>query len=205
MARSTVVPRIRGKALTTLAGIVIAGLLLAPSAARAEVEVTSNLALGGGAVLSDDPELQGSYDTSRSLFRMGLTSSVIFLRESNREFGLGLYTELMTSGFRDVMPGVGVTALLPIHHAAPIVLSAGAHYDFDGEHAGGVGGRLWWGAHNHNHYHPYNISFGLWVEVKANLWGNRDMIITAGVDLDLQVLFTPWIWFARWAHGPARL
>jgi hypothetical protein len=179
--------------------------LLFPALAEAEPEITANLALGGGVVLSDDPQTSGDYDSSEGVFRMGLSSSITFLRERNDEFGLGLFAEVMTSGFDDVMPALGMTFLLPVHHAAPLIIFAGAHYDYDGEHAGGFGGRLWWGAHNHNHYHAYNVSFGLWVEARANIWGNRDIVIAAGVDIDLQVLFTPWIWFARWAHGPARL
>jgi hypothetical protein len=189
----------------SLLGIAAVFFCVLPRLAFAEPEVTSNLVLGGGVLLSDDPELQGSFDASEGVLRMGLTSAIIFLRESNRELGLGFYAELMTNSFHDILPGAGVTLVLPIHHAAPLVVSAGAHYDYDGEHAGGVGGRLWWGAHNHNHYHVYNITLGLWIEAKANLWGNREVIITAGVDIDLQVLFTPWLWFARWAHGPARL
>lgn len=179
--------------------------LWSPSAA-AEIEVTSNLALGGGVVLSDDPEIQGDYDTSDGVFRMGLSSSVTFLRETNRDFGLGLWAEVMTSTFHDVMPAAGLSALIPVHHGAPIVIFAGAHYDFDGQHAGGIGGRLWWGAHNHNHYRVYNTTIGIWVEVRANLWGdNRDILIAAGVDIDLHVLATPWLWFASWVRGPSQV
>jgi hypothetical protein len=180
-------------------------VLAMPASLRAEVEVTSNISIGGGGVLYDDPDAQGSsYDGSRGVVRMGLSSSVVFLRRRNTDFGLGLYGELYTSSFRDVQPGAGLAFVLPIHHGAPIVLFAGAHYDYDGEHAAGFGGRIWWGAHNHNHHHPYNSTIGIFLEVRGNVWGNQDVVIAAGFDLDLHVALTPWIWAARWARGPDR-
>ncbi len=182
----------------------VAGLFV-PATTWAQPEVTTNLALGGGVILSDDLELQGAYDSTEGVVRLGVNSSITFLRETNREVGLGFYAELMTSSFRDVMPGVGLSLLLPVHHGTPIILWVGAHYVYDGEHAGGVGGRLWWGFHNHNHYRVYNTTFGIWVEVRANLFGNDDLVIAAGVDFDLHILATPWLWFASWLRGPARL
>lgn len=181
---------------------------LVPALARAELEVTSNLAIGGGWVLYDDPQApgqEGSYGASRGEYRMGLNSSVVFLRERNRDFGLGIYAEVMTSGFRDVQPSAGLVFVLPVHHGAPIVIFAGAHYDYDGEHAGGFGGRIWWGAHNHNHHHVYNTTFGIYFEVRGNVWGNQEVILALGFDFDLHVAFTPWIWAQRWARGPERL
>jgi hypothetical protein len=180
--------------------------LLMPATATAEVEVTSDLALGGGGLLYDDQEITGQgYDASEGVLRMGLNSSVVFLRDSNREFGLGLYVEVMTSDFRDVQPGAGMVFVFPIHHGFPLVIYAGAHYDYDGEHAAGFGGRVWWGAHNHNHHHPYNSILGIFFEVRGNVWGNQDVILAGGIDFDLHVFFTPWIWLARWIHGPERL
>jgi len=185
--------------------LILAGLL-PPALVRAEVEVTGNLSIGGGGVLYDDPGIadQG-YDSSRGVFRMGLNTSTLFLRRSNRDFGLGVYGEVMTSGFRDVQPGAGMVFLIPVHHGAPLVIFAGAHYDYDGTHAGGFGGRIWWGAHNHNHFHCYNPTFGIFVEARGNVWGNREVIVAAGFDFDLETAFTPWIWAQRWARGPARL
>jgi hypothetical protein len=191
---------------SSLAFIVALACALAAGAARAELEVTANLAVGGGVVLSDDPLVpQDGYDTTLGVARVGLSSSVVFLRDTNRDFGLGLYAEIMTSSFVDVMPGAGLTFVLPVHHGAPIVVFAGAHYEYDGTHAGGFGGRLWWGAHNHNYFHAYNYTFGLWAEVRGNVWGDHELVVAGGVDIDLAVVFTPWIWFARYLHGPERL
>jgi hypothetical protein len=189
----------------SIVGIATVLGVLVPAAARAQPEVTSTLALGGGALLTDDPAVQGAHDATSWVVRFGASSSVTFLRETNRDVGLGLYAELMTSSFRDVMPGLGLTLLLPVHHGAPIVLWTGVHYVYDGTHAGGVGGRLWWGAHNHNHYRVYNTTIGIWVEVRANLFGNDDILVAAGVDIDLHVLATPWLWLASWLRGPGRL
>lgn len=188
------------------ATVCFSGACLLPAAAAAQIEITSNLAVGGGVVLSDDPDLpQGSYDASDSVARVGLNTSFTFLRETNRDFGLGVYAEVMTSSFRDVMPGAGLSFLIPIHHGAPLILFAGAHYQYDGGHAGGFGGRLWWGAHNHNYFRRYNATFGIWAEVRGNVWGERDLVVAGGADLDLSVLFTPWLWFASWLRGPSRL
>jgi hypothetical protein len=192
---------------SSLCIVVAMSCVVAARAARAELEVTANLAVGGGVVLSDDPEVlpQGGYDTTRGVGRVGLSTGVTFLRESNRELGLGVYAEVMTSSFVDVMPGVGLSLLLPVHHGAPLVIFAGAHYEYDGHHAGGFGGRIWWGAHNHNHFRVYNATFGLWAEVRGNVWGDNDVIVAGGVDLDLGVVFTPWMWFGSWVRGPSRL
>jgi hypothetical protein len=192
---------------SSLSIVVALGCALVAGAARAELEVTADLAVGGGVVLSDDPEIepQGGYDTTLGVARVGLSTSFVFLRESNREVGLGVYAEIVTSSFLDVMPGAGFTLVLPINHAAPLVVFAGAHYEYDGTHAGGFGGRLWWGAHNHNHTGVYNGTIGLWAEVRGNVWGDHEVIVAGGVDLDLMMVFTPWIWFARYLRGPARL
>jgi hypothetical protein len=192
------------RSLVTIAAVF--ACVLAAGAARAEVEVTANFAVGGGVVLSDDPLVpQRGYDTVLGVARVGLNSSVTFLRDTNREVGLGVYAEVMTSSFLDVMPGAGLTLLLPVHHGAPLVIFAGAHYEYDGTHSGGFGGRLWWGAHNHNHFDAYNYTFGLWAEVRGNVWGDHDLVVSAGVDIDLAVMITPWVWFARYLHGPERL
>jgi hypothetical protein len=173
--------------------------------AEAQVEITGNLALGGGALLTDDPEVDGDggrYNSHHGAFRFGLNGAVVFLRKSNRDFGLGFYTEVMTSSFRDVMPGGGIMAVIPVHRFLPLVLSGGAYYDYDGHHAGGVSGRLWWGVRNHNLTGHYNMTYGLWVEAKANLWGNEDLIVAAGVDIDLYLLVAPWQVLAHWLDGP---
>jgi len=187
--------------------MLVLGCLVLPATAwaDAETEITTGLVLGGGAVLHDDPDVQGAdHDGTRGVFRFGVVGEVVFLRETNRDVGLGLYVELMTSSFRDVQPGGGLELLIPVHRWAPLKISAGAHYDYDDEHAGGFGGRLWWGAHVHNHFAIYNTTLGFWVEVRANVWGNRDILIAGGVEIDLTILTTPWMWFGSWVRGPSR-
>lgn len=168
-------------------------------------EITANLALGGGGVFRDETQVdkESQNEPRYGVFRMGLNTSFTFFRASNREFGFGFYSEVMTSTFQDVMPGMGLSFLIPIHHAAPLIIQAGGHYDFDGEHAGGFGGRLWWGAHNHNHFAMYNSTFGLWVEVRANIWGNNDILVAGGIDIDLHIMASPFLWLAAWARGPS--
>ena len=179
-------------------------LWLVPVRAGAQPEVTGNLALGGGGILSDDPHRDGSsLDSWRGVFRFGLNSSITFGRDSNRDLGLGIYLEAMTSTFRDIMPGMGLQVLLPVHPVAPLVLFAGGHYDYDGSHAAGVSGRLWWGVHNHNLTGWYNMTYGLWVETRANLWGNRDLVVAAGIDVDLFLIAAPWYILSQWLKGPA--
>jgi len=140
------------------------------------------------------------------VFRFGAHTDLVFLRETNREFGLGVFGEVMTSDFDDIMSSLGAVAVIPVNHGKPIVLFFGPHHHFDGDHSGGLGGRIWWGWHNHNHFHFYNFTFGLWVEARADIWGHgRELLVTGGVDVDLSLLILPWVWIERWIHGPARL
>jgi hypothetical protein len=176
---------------------VILACLAAVRPARGEVELTSDLSLGGGALVAGE-------EPSGGLFRFGAHAEATFLRRSNRDLGLGIYVEVMTSTFLDVMGSVGATLLIPVHHGLPIVLFVGPHYTYSGRHDGGVGGRLWWGFHNHNLTHFYNGTFGLWLEVRGDLTGERDVLLAAGVDIDLSLFVYPFVFIDRWARGPER-
>lgn len=167
-------------------------------AARPEVEWTADLSLGGGAIVW--PEGQGE-----GLVRFGGHSEAVFLRRTNRDFGLGVYGETMTSSFHDVTTSVGAVLVLPVLRPAPIVLFIGPHYTYSGEHDAGIGGRLWWGIRNHNHFHPYTTTFGLWVEARADLTGEERVLVAGGVDIDVAIFAYPFMLLERWARGPERL
>ncbi len=166
--------------------------------ARAELEWTADLSVGGGAIVWPEGEAEG-------LFRFGAHTEVTFLRRTNRDVGLGVYGEVMTSGFLDVTAGFGASLLLPVHRAMPLVLSVGPHYTYSGAHDAGLGGRLWWGFRNHNHFHPYNTTFGLWVEARGDLTGEGRVLVAGGVDVDVAILAYPFMLLDRWARGPERL
>jgi hypothetical protein len=176
---------------------VLALALAAPAHALAEVELTADLSVGGGAIVTGDRR--------PALARFGGHAEATFLRDSNRDVGVGVYCEAMTSSFENVMGGVGVLALFPVHRALPLVLFLGPHYVYSGEHDAGLGGRLWFGLHNHNDLHPYNGTLGIWVEVRADLTHDRDVLIGAGLDIDPGLFVYPFLWLERWARGPRRL
>lgn len=168
-----------------------------PAEARGEVECTAGLSLGGGALVTGDDR--------RALLRFGGHAEATFLRESNRDLGVGVYGEAMTSSFENVMAGIGVLALFPVHRALPLVLFLGTHYAYSGEHDVGLGGRLWFGLHNHNDLHAYNGTLGIWLEARADLTRDRDVLLAAGLDLDPALFVYPFMWLDRWARGPERL
>jgi hypothetical protein len=178
---------------TTPAALALA-LAAFPATGSAEVEWTADLSLGGGVLIAEE--------TREGLFRFGAHAEATFLRDSNRDFGVGVYGEVMTSTFKDVMGGAGALLLLPLHHAMPLVLFFGPHYVYSGHHDVGLGGRLWFGFHNHNHFHCYNGTFGVWVEARGNLTSEREVLIAAGLDIDLAVFVYPVMWIERWARGP---
>ena len=171
--------------------------LAAPWPASAEVEWTADLSIGGGVVLEEEAH--------EGVFRFGAHTEVTFLRRTNRDFGLGVYGEVMTSSFRDVMASTGLTFLIPIHHGTPLVVFCGPHYTYSGAHDAGIGGRLWWGFHNHNHHHPYNGTVGIWVEARGDLTGDQDVLVAAGLDIDLAILVYPFLYLDRWARGPTSM
>src|SRR6185503_11303902 len=103
-------------------------LALAPRVARAEPQATVGLTIGdAGAAISDASADYHRRFWAKNKFHLGLRSDVLFGRSKATDFGIGPYVEVLTHGFSEIQFGGGVSGLLPVLPAFPIVLSFGGY------------------------------------------------------------------------------
>jgi hypothetical protein len=121
----------------------------------------------------------------------GLTADLLLLRERNRDYGLGPYVELSTAGFWDARYGGGVSALLPVTENFPLVVSLGI-YDHALEQAA-LGASVFWGLRSYNFDSVYNYSLGLYASAQRDLGGERDSLVSLGLELDGFILAAPFV------------
>src|SRR5690242_3614535 len=106
-------------AASIAASLLVLGAL--PRAARAEPQANAALTIGAAGVGLD----RKAWETT--VFHLGLRGDVLFLRDAPAEFGLGPYAEVFTHAFDELQLGGGLSALLPISEALPLVASIGAY------------------------------------------------------------------------------
>jgi hypothetical protein len=143
------VKRRRALAVSTVAALAA----LAP-ARTARAEPRWNAGLETGICWSGD-----SLALQRPGFCSALHADVLFLRESSRDVGLGPSLRLGTARFDDVRLDGGLSVLLPVFDAFPLVLEAGPHLrNFE---QAGVFGSVFFGLRSFNHYGHYDMATGL--------------------------------------------
>jgi hypothetical protein len=121
----------------------------------------------------------------------GLTADLLLLRERNRDFGIGPFVEISTSGFWDARFGGGVSALLPVSESFPLVVSLGV-YDHALERAA-LGGTVFWGARSYNFTGTYNYALGVYASAQRDLGGDRDSVLSVGLEVDGFFLVAPFL------------
>ena len=124
-------------------------------------------------------------------FCSALVGDLLFLRERNRDIGLGPYLEVGTAGFWDARFGGGASLLLPVHDVFPLVVSFGV-YDHE-LRAASLGATVFWGARSYNFTSTYNWSLGIYASGFRDLEG-RDTLLSMGVELDGFFLAAPFIY-----------
>jgi hypothetical protein len=173
-------------------------LALAPRAARADPQATVGLTIGDAGV---------GYTRHfwvKNKFHLGLRSDVLFGRNKATDFGLGPYVEVLTHGFSEIQFGGGVSGLLPVLPAFPIVLSFGGY----GRKAKdmfplepGITSQLFFGTRSYNFHANYVMTAGLLGEMRYGLGRSKETSIVISAQLDLLVLALPVIFLINAARG----
>jgi len=86
-------------------------------------------------------------------------ADVLLLRQSGSDFGLGPSLRLGTARFSDVRLDAGLSVLLPLFEAFPLVLEAGPYLRNFG--APGAFGSAFFGLRSFNYYGHYEMAAGL--------------------------------------------
>jgi hypothetical protein len=162
--------------------------VLAPRTARADPQGTVGLTVGAAGVGLD----RAVWDTT--VFHLGARGDVLFGRDGNDDFGVGPYAEVLTHAFDEMQVGGGVSALVPVIEALPLVLSAGMYGRQGNEGFGlepGAAGALFWGTRSYNYHGGYGMAAGLLLEGRWGLGSSRETSIVIGAQLDLYVLSLP--------------
>jgi hypothetical protein len=177
----------------------VAGLVgLAAGLARAEPQASVGLTLGAAGEGYDRHLWQ------RTAFHLGVRGDVLFGRSSTSDFGIGPYAELFTHAFDEVQVGGGVSGLLPVIDAFPIVLSAGAYARKGSDKFGvepGVAGTLFWGSRSYNFHSRYVLSGGLLAEMRYGLGASRETSIVIAAQVDVVLLAMPVLFLITAARG----
>lgn len=124
-------------------------------------------------------------------FCSGVTADLLFLRQRNRDVGLGPYVEVGTAGFWDARFGGGLSLLLPVMESYPLVLSVGA-YDHE-LRAASLGGSLFWGARSYNFDGAYNYALGFYASAYRDLDAERATLLSIGVEVDGFFVLAPFL------------
>jgi hypothetical protein len=166
---------------------------LPPPTAAHIVEVTSQASVGGGARFDDPPR------GTTGAFTMALRADVIVGRTGPRTWGVGPFLSVRTDGFTDVAPALGVSLLLPVAEALPLVLSAGGALRIDATGvAPGALERLWWGARSYNYQSAYTLAAGIFVEARQFITESHTIDVVGGADVDLELIALPFIALYTW-------
>ncbi|APR83887.1 Hypothetical protein A7982_09236 [Minicystis rosea] len=179
-------------------GALAALLMLTAGVAHAEPQASVGLTIGAAGE---------GYDRQwwkRTAFHLGLHGDILFGRSTTSDFGIGPYAEVFTHAFDQIQFGGGVSGLLPVIDAFPIVLSAGAYARKGSDAFGltpGVTGQLFWGSRSYNFHSKYVLSGGLLAQVRYGLGPARDTAIVIAAQVDVVLLAMPIMFLITAARG----
>jgi len=163
-----------------------------PTSPPSKVQGTVGLTLGAAGI-----GLEHRF-WERTVFQMGLRGDVLFGRSTSSDFGVGPYLEVSTHAFDEVQFGGGISTLLPITQALPLVVSAGGYGRYGGRFGSepyalepGVAGALFFGSRSYNYHAGYVIAAGLLAQFRYGLGASGETSIVVGAQLDLVALSLP--------------
>jgi hypothetical protein len=158
-------------------------VMAAPGVASADPQVSSRLALGGGARFVEA-------ESTRGLFDMALRSEVLFGRPGDEHVRIGPALDVRTASFDTFEVAGGAALLIPTWRGYPLVLTLGVgHALRRGEpDAPFFLSTLAWGYRSYNFHGPYGFGLMGYVSTRTNLQDPRAWEITVGVEIDLQFL-----------------
>jgi len=166
------------------------GAIAAPGTAHADPQISSALTLGGGAV-----GLQ-SGGRAVGVFHLGGRADVLFLRSRDRDMGIGPYVEVASEAFHSLEAGGGVDWLIPASSSFPFILSAGVAERHTSETGWepGVSGALFFGSRGYNFHSAYDLTAGLFVQVRRSLGDSHDTDVIGGLQVDFALLAFPFLY-----------
>jgi len=168
-----------------LAAAAVLALPCAASADDWDARVSARLALGGGAYIAEqglDPW---------PLFELGLRSDLLFGEARPAQVRFGPAIDLRTEDFRTFELAGGVAVLLPIDSGFALTVTAGAGWGARPEGRDGALalGQLAVGWRPYNYFSAYSWAINLYAGTRVQLMEPRVWEVTAGIEIDLEILF----------------
>jgi len=170
-----------------------------PASARAELQGSVRLNVGGGVALGS---MQREF-----LFETGYRGELLFGAPGDWSFRLGPAFEIRDIDFDTLELSGGVAALLPVVRGWPIVLTAGAGYAFRrGRFDSGpiFVGTFAWGYRSYNYHSAYGLAVAPYASARVHLDDASQWELTFGIELDLEALVgIPYAFFrSLFRRGP---
>lgn len=170
-------------ALRGALGLAVALAALAPSAARADAQVSARYGWGFGSPMG---ELQRSF-----LWENTLRMEVLFGAPGDEHARIGPALDLRTAEFDTAEAAAGVAVLLPLARGYPLTLTAALGWAVrrDPVRDGAIFvGTVGWGYRSYNFHGPYQMGFDVFVTSRVHLDEPGRWELTAGIEIDLEVL-----------------
>jgi hypothetical protein len=120
-------------------------------------------------------------------------------RRGSDDFGYGPFVDVGTLAFSELRTGGGGSALLPVWHGYPLVLSVGAY----ARHASarwepGLASWVFVGARGHNYHSSYSPALGVSIGYQQGLGETREHAAILAAHLDGMLLALPAIVGYEW-------
>ena len=154
-----------------------------PSQAHADGQVSARYGWGFGSPMGD---LQRSF-----LWENTLRMEVLFGAPGDEHARIGPALDLRTAEFDTAEAALGAAVLLPIARGYPITLTAALGWAVrrDPVQDGAIFvGTIGWGYRSYNFHAPYQIGLNVFVTSRVHLDDPSRWEITAGIEIDLEVL-----------------
>jgi hypothetical protein len=124
---------------------------------------------------------------------LGGRFDVLFLRQSQRDMGLGPYVDIGTSGFDSLEAGGGLSWLIPAGGTS-FVASGGAEARVaGGTTQPGLTWGLFWGSRSYNFHSVYGFGLGLFAQGRYSLGDSKAFDLVTGVQVDFAVVALPFL------------
>lgn len=122
---------------------------------------------------------------------LGGRFDVIFLRESQRDMGLGPYIDVGTSGFDSFEAGGGLSWLIPAGGTSFIASGGTEARVAGGTTEPGLTWGLFWGSRSYNFSSIYGFGVGLFAQGRYGLGDSKAFDLVTGVQVDFAILALP--------------
>ncbi len=161
-------------------------LVLAPSPASADPQFSAGLTVG--------PAFRRlRLGPVTPAFHLGARFDVLFLRQSQRDMGLGPYVDLGTSGFDSFETGGGLSWLIPAGGTSFVASAGGQARIAGGTAQPGVTWGVFWGSRSFNFHSSYGFGVGLFAQGRYGLGDSKSFDVITGVQIDVLIFALPFL------------